>query len=79
MSPKVNRREALGALGLVGAAAVAAANVTASSARASHVELGRYARRQGVHGRMTGAQADRRSAAVRAGSLRLRHPGRPEQ
>ena len=67
MSPKVNRREALGALGLVGAAA-GGGQRDSSSARASHVELGRYARRQGVHGRMTGAQAA--AAALRCEQVR---------
>jgi acetolactate synthase-1/2/3 large subunit len=61
VTPQVNRREALGAFGLTGA--VAAVSASAPPAQASHVELGRYARRQGVHGRMTGAQAT--AAALR--------------
>ena len=68
MTPKVNRREALGALGLVGAAAAVTTAATPAPARASHVELGRYARRQGVHGRMTGAQAA--AAALRCEQVR---------
>ena len=40
MTPKVNRREALGALGLVGAAAAITAASAPAPARASHVELG---------------------------------------
>ena len=66
MTPKVNRREALGVLGAVGTAAV----VTASSTpvQASHVELGRFSRRQGVSGRMTGAQAA--AAALRCQQVR---------
>ncbi len=67
MTPVVNRREALGALGVIGAAA-AAATATSSPALASHVEYGRYARRQGVHGRMTGAQAA--AAALRCEQVR---------
>lgn len=39
MTPKVNRREALGALGLVGAAAAVTTAATPAPARASHVEL----------------------------------------
>jgi acetolactate synthase-1/2/3 large subunit len=57
--PNLNRREALGTLGLIGAAVAAAG--TASSPKTAeaggHVELGPYARRPGVQGRMTGAQA----------------------
>ncbi|HMF37886.1 MAG TPA: thiamine pyrophosphate-binding protein, partial [Isosphaeraceae bacterium] len=68
MTPKVNRREALGALGLVGAAAAATTAVAPAPAWASHVELGRFARRQGVHGRMTGAQAA--AAALRCEQVR---------
>ena len=68
MTPKVNRREALGALGLVGAAAAVTTAATPAPARASHVELGRCARRQGVHGRMTGAQAA--AAALRCEQVR---------
>jgi acetolactate synthase I/II/III large subunit len=55
MSPQVNRREAIGTLGILGAAA--AVSGTAGPAQASPIELGRYAHRQGVSGRMTGAQA----------------------
>jgi acetolactate synthase-1/2/3 large subunit len=67
VTPKVNRREALGTLGLAGAtAAVAAASPV--QAQAAGVELGRYARRQGVYGRMTGAQAA--AAALRCEQVR---------
>ena len=56
--PQVNRRQALQTLGLSGVAAAAAASATAPApVQAGHVELGRFARRQGVRGRMTGAQA----------------------
>jgi acetolactate synthase I/II/III large subunit len=55
VAPKLNRREALGTLGIVGAAA--AVSVSGAQAQASHVQLGRFARRHGVRGRMTGAQA----------------------
>jgi acetolactate synthase-1/2/3 large subunit len=48
----LNRREVLSALG-----AVAAAAVVPGEARAGHVEVGRFVRRPGVQGRMTGAQA----------------------
>lgn len=54
MTPRWNRREAIGTLGILGAAAAAS---NSPKAQASHVELGRYAHRQGVQGRMTGAQA----------------------
>lgn len=53
----LNRREILGACGVVGVAAAGAALGPAKSARGDHVELGRYVRRTGVHGKMTGAQA----------------------
>ena len=55
MFPNLNRREALGVLGAMGAAATVAAGT--SPVRAGHVEVGRYVRRLGVQGRMTGAQA----------------------
>src|SRR5271156_4278888 len=54
VSTKLNRREVLVAGGAVGAAAAVAA--LGSKAEAG-VELGRYARRVGVQGKMTGAQA----------------------
>ena len=66
MTPKVNRRQALGTLGLAGAAA--AVSTAQTPAQASHVELGRFARRQGVHGKMTGAQAV--AAALRCEQVR---------
>ena len=56
MTLPLNRREMLGALGAVGAA-TAAAMTPANPARGDHVELGRFVRRAGVHGKMTGAQA----------------------
>ena len=68
MTPMINRREALGTLGLVGAAAAVTAAALPPPARAGHVELGRFARRQGVHGRMTGAQAA--AAALRCEQVR---------
>ena len=55
MSPRLNRRELLVAGGAVGAA-VAAVSAVGNHAEAG-VELGRYARRAGVQGKMTGAQA----------------------
>jgi acetolactate synthase-1/2/3 large subunit len=67
VTPKLNRRHALGTLGLAGAA-VAVATGSPSPAQAGPVELGRYARRQGVHGRMTGAQAA--AAALRCEQVR---------
>jgi acetolactate synthase-1/2/3 large subunit len=66
VTPKVNRRQALGTLGLAGAAA--AVSTAQTPAQASHVELGRFARRQGVHGKMTGAQAV--AAALRCEQVR---------
>ncbi len=55
MSPKVNRRELL-AFGTVLGADVAV-SAFRSEARAGNVELGRFTRRTGVQGKMTGAQA----------------------
>jgi acetolactate synthase-1/2/3 large subunit len=57
VSSQLNRRELLGACGAAGAAAVAIASAPDAPARADHVELGRYVRRAGVQGKMTGAQA----------------------
>jgi acetolactate synthase-1/2/3 large subunit len=58
--PNLNRRDALGVLGTLGAAAVGSA-INAGAVRparaAGRVELGDYVRRRGVSGRMTGAQA----------------------
>ncbi|SIO62205.1 acetolactate synthase-1/2/3 large subunit [Singulisphaera sp. GP187] len=54
MALNLSRREALGVLGAIGAATASSA---ATSVAAGHVEVGRYVKRQGVHGRMTGAQA----------------------
>jgi acetolactate synthase I/II/III large subunit len=54
VSPKVNRREMLAG----GSVLSAAAAISALAPQAqSGVELGRYTRRDGVHGKMTGAQA----------------------
>ncbi len=55
MTPKLNRRQILGAWTAIGSAA-GALNAPAS-AKADHVELGRFAHRAGVQGKMTGAQA----------------------
>lgn len=54
MSPRLNRRELLAAGGAIGAAM---AVTSAEKPTEAGVELGRYARRQGVQGKMTGAQA----------------------
>lgn len=56
MIPNLNRREALGVLGVVGAAA-ASAGPAAGPAHAGPVGVGRYVRRAGVQGKLTGAQA----------------------
>ena len=48
----LNRREALGVLGAVGAL-----TVSQRTTRADHAEVGPYVKRPGVQGRMTGAQA----------------------
>src|SRR3954462_6729718 len=56
MNPNLNRRDALGAIGLM-AAAAAAAGSSPKEARAAHVELHGYVKRPGVQGKMTGAQA----------------------
>jgi acetolactate synthase I/II/III large subunit len=55
LSPKVSRREVLSALGAVGT--IAAVSAVGPQARADRVELGRFSKRTGVHGKMTGAQA----------------------
>jgi acetolactate synthase-1/2/3 large subunit len=55
VNPNLNRREVLGVLGTLGTAAAAVGQ--ANSARADHVEVGRFVKRPGVQGRMTGAQA----------------------
>ncbi|OJW12676.1 MAG: thiamine pyrophosphate-binding protein [Planctomycetales bacterium 71-10] len=60
MTPKLNRRQALGTAA-VAAGAVAVA--TQAPPAEAGVELGRYAHRDGVRGRMTGAQAA--AAAIR--------------
>ncbi len=59
MSPQVNRREILGAGGAAGAIATVAALAGGppATARAGPVELGRFVKRSGVQGKMTGAQA----------------------
>lgn len=68
MSPRLNRREALGtAVGVAGVVATAT-TATAPQAEAGPVELGRFARREGVRGRMTGAQAA--AAALRCEAVR---------
>jgi acetolactate synthase-1/2/3 large subunit len=56
--PNLNRRAALGVLGALGASAAASATLPpARDAQAGSVEVGRYTRRVGVQGKMTGAQA----------------------
>jgi acetolactate synthase-1/2/3 large subunit len=56
--PDVSRRETLGVLGALGAAASTAFPAPGrSEALTGHVEVGRYVRRPGVQGKMTGAQA----------------------
>jgi acetolactate synthase-1/2/3 large subunit len=55
VTPQVNRRELLGICSAVGAAA--GLSLYGKEAQAQHVELGRYVKRGGVTGRMTGAQA----------------------
>jgi acetolactate synthase-1/2/3 large subunit len=55
VSPKVNRRELLAGGGVLGAAV--AINALGAQAQAGRVELGRFTRREGVQGKMTGAQA----------------------
>ncbi len=57
MIPNLNRREALGLIGTIGAATTVIATTPTSESRAGHVEVGRYVKRDGVQGRMTGAQA----------------------
>ncbi|WP_165221432.1 thiamine pyrophosphate-binding protein [Aquisphaera insulae] len=69
MTPKLNRREAIGSFGLSSAALAAAAlDAAVNPAKADHVQLGRTARRQGVVGKMTGAQAV--AAALRCEQVR---------
>ena len=69
MSTKLNRRELLVAGGAVGAAAAVSAR--GSKAEAG-VELGRYARRVGVQGKMTGTGYGG-GARLSRSALRLRH------
>jgi acetolactate synthase I/II/III large subunit len=64
VSPMLNRRELLASGGAVGAAA-AAMSAAGTEAKAG-VELGRFARRAGVQGRMTGAQAAAAALACHA-------------
>ena len=52
MTPKVSRHELLAAGGAIGA--MAAARGLAPQAQAGHVELGRFVKRAGVQGKMTG-------------------------
>jgi len=54
MNPNLNRREALSVLGAVGAVAAASSS---HDTQAGRVEVGRYVRRAGVRGKLTGAQA----------------------
>ncbi len=57
VEPNLNRREALGVLGAAGAAATVVAAAGSREAQAGRVEVGRYTRREGVQGKLTGAQA----------------------
>lgn len=54
VAAKLSRREALGVLGALGAAA---SSSLPEPAHGDHVEVGRYVKRPGVQGKMTGAQA----------------------
>ena len=75
MSPKVNRRELLGVFGAISTAtAIAAASPEASAG----VEVGRFTRRTGVHGKMTGPGSSRRSLLPRS-ELCLRNSRCAEQ
>ena len=71
MPTRVNRRQLLGATGAIGAAAA----TLAPPARAGRVELGRFARRVGVHGHMTGAQAAAAALACQGVSCVFGIPG----
>ncbi|MDG3002802.1 thiamine pyrophosphate-binding protein [Paludisphaera mucosa] len=62
MTPKLNRRQAM-ETAAAAAGAVAVAVQTPDAEAGGRVELGRYAHRDGVRGRMTGAQAA--AAAIR--------------
>ncbi|WP_165250805.1 thiamine pyrophosphate-binding protein [Paludisphaera soli] len=55
MTPKLNRRQAMGTAAVAAGAVVA--TQTPEATAAGRVELGRTAHREGVRGRMTGAQA----------------------
>jgi acetolactate synthase-1/2/3 large subunit len=68
VSNQPNRREVLGNLGAAGAMAAAAVAGAPGAVQADHVQLGRTARRLGVRGRMTGAQAA--AAALRCLQVR---------
>ena len=77
VSPKVNRRELLAGGSVLGAAA--AISALGAPAQAGRVELGRFTRREGVHGKMTGAQAAAAALCCQGVPLRLRNSRRPEQ
>ena len=77
LSPRLNRRELLVAGGAVGAVMAAAAAVD-NQAEAG-VELGRYARRAGVQGKMTGAQAAAAALLCQGVRCVFGIPGGPEQ
>jgi acetolactate synthase-1/2/3 large subunit len=55
VTPQVNRRELISLCGAVGAAA--GLSLYGKESQAQHVELGRFSKRPGVSGKMTGAQA----------------------
>src|SRR4051794_25467634 len=54
---KLSRRSALEVMGVLGAAATAAATGPSPVRAGQHVEVGSYVKRPGVQGKMTGAQA----------------------
>ena len=56
MDSNLNRREALGVLGAVSALA-STTLIAQRETKADHVEVGRFVKRPGVQGKMTGAQA----------------------
>ena len=78
LSPTLNRREVLASGGAVGAAAAVLSTVAGNRLEAG-VELGRFARRPGVQGRMTGAPGGGRGTGLSRRAVRVRHSGGADQ
>ena len=79
VAPKVNRREAIGTMGLVGAAAAVSAASTADAGPGQPCRARSIRPTSGRPGADDGRPGHGGGAAVRAGPLRLRHSRGPEQ